>query len=204
MDEDDDLRDAKGNTPLKIWVACVVFLLGPSLMVWIVRLVAIAARCSPGPQLSHGIALGGGLRDALDLAWTVGDNSTFLISVALAATIAGLLARRPLLAATTLLLLPLAVLMLPMAAVYSAKYPGCYVNESGIGDCSLWGAQMGMSFHAAADVSWQIYGFAPYSFALALMLGLLGWFFSRPKTMPHATAHKPRNNIERFRHHEDN
>ena len=196
--DDDDLREKKPNTPLKIWIGCVVFLLGPSLMVWIVRGIAFAARCTPGQQLCHGIALGGGLRDALDLAWTVGDNSLFLITVSLIATVAGLLARRPLLAATTLLLLPLAVLMLPMAAVYSAKYPGCYVNESGIGDCALWGAQMGMSFHAAADVSWQIYGFAPYSFALALMLGLLGWFFTRPKTVPHATAHTRRTNLERF------
>ena len=122
--DDDDLHEKKPSTPLKIWIGCVVFLLGPSLMVWIVRGVAFAARCTPGQQLCHGIALGGGLRDALDLAWTVGDNSLFLITVSLIATVAGLLARRPLLAATTLLLLPLAVLMLPMAAVYSAKYPG--------------------------------------------------------------------------------
>lgn len=203
MVDEEGHEASRGNMPLKIWAGCVVFMLAPSLMVWIVRAVAMAARCSPGPQLCHGIALGGGLRDALDLAWTVGDNSMFLITVSLIATIAGLLARRPLLAATTLLLLPLAVLMLPMAAVYSAKYAGCYVNDSGIGDCALWGAQMGMSFHAAADVSGQIYGFAPYSFALALMLGLLGWFFARPKAMPHATAHRPRDNIARFRHHDE-
>jgi hypothetical protein len=189
MDDHDDLREKKPSAPFKVWAGCVAFLLAPSLMVWIVRAVALVARCAPGPQLCHGMALGGGLRDALALAWTVGENSVFLITVSLIATIAGLLARRPLLAATTLLLLPLAVLMVPMAAVYSAKYPGCYVNESGIGDCALWGAQMGMSFHAAADVSWQIYGFAPYSFALALMLGLLGWFFTRPRSLPHATAH---------------
>lgn len=66
------------------------------------------------------------------------------------------------------------------------------MSESGIGDCALWGAQMGMSFHAAADVPWQIYGFAPYSFALALMLGLLGWFVARPKGVPHAPARRYR------------
>jgi hypothetical protein len=200
----DDQHDVKSNMPLKIWAACVGFLLGPSILVWIVRAVAMAARCAPGPQLCHGIALGGGLRDSLNLAWTIGGNSTFLITIALVATIAGLMARRPLLAAITLLLLPLAVLMLPMAAVYSAKYTGCYVNESGIGDCALWGAQMGMSFHAAADVSWQIYGFAPYSFALALMLGLLGWFFVRPRSVPHATAHARRIHHERFTHRDPN
>ena len=101
-------------------------------------------------------------------------------------------------AATTLLLLPLATLMLPMMAVYSAAYPGCSVNESGIGDCALWGAHMGMSFHTATDVPWQIYGFAPYSFSLALMLGILGWFFTRPKNVPHATAHVRRVRNEEF------
>ena len=36
----------------------------------------------------------------------------------------------------------------------------------------------------------MIYGFVPYSFALALMIGVLGWFLSRPKPPPaiHATA----------------
>src|SRR5512137_2399858 len=102
MVDEEDLGARKGNTPLKVWAGCVVFMLAPSLMVWVVRAVAVAARCTPGPQLCHGIALGGGLRDALDLAWTVGENSMFLITVSLIATIAGLLARRPLLAATTL------------------------------------------------------------------------------------------------------
>jgi hypothetical protein len=182
----------KTNMPLSVWAACVVLLLGPALFVWILRGVARAAHCAPGPQLCHGVALGVGLRDALALAWIVGANSFLLVLIAVAAALAGLLARRPLLAALTLLFLPLATLMLPMAAVYSAKYPCCSVSESGIGDCALWGAQMGMSFHAAADVPWQIYGFAPYSFALALMLGLLGWFVARPKGVPHAAAQRYR------------
>jgi hypothetical protein len=50
---------------------------------------------------------------------------------------------------------------------------------------------MGRSFHAAAIVPDMIYGFVPYSFALALMLSLMGWFLARPKPLPpqHATAH---------------
>ena len=200
--DDEEKDETKPHTALNVWAACVALLLGPSLLVWIVRAVALAAQCAPGPDPCRGIALGGGLRDTLNLAWAVGANSLFLILVAILATVAGLSARRPLLGASTLLLLPLAALMLPMAAVYSAKYPGCHVSESGIGDCTLWGAQMGMSFHAAADVPWQIYGFAPYSFALALMLGLLGWFFTRPRTMPHAMAHTRRSDKDRFRHHE--
>lgn len=184
--------------PLKVWAACVFVLLAPALFVWLLRCAALAAHCAPGPQLCHGIALGSGLRDALFFAWMVGANSFWLVLIAVGAALTALLARQPLIAALTLLLLPLATLMLPMAAVYSARYPGCSVSEAGIGDCALWGANMGVSFHAAADVPWQIYNFAPYSFALALMLGVLGWFFTRPRTVPHAMAHTLRFRDEQF------
>jgi hypothetical protein len=174
-------HDTTKNVPLRVWAVCSVVLLAPSLLVWIVRGVAIGAHCAPGPELCLGIALGDMLRDALAIAWMVGADSLLLVSLALVAALAGVFARRPLLGAMTLLLLPLATLMLPMAAVYSANYPGCSVDENGIGDCALWGSKMGASFHAAANVFWQIYGFAPYTFALSLMLGLSGWFCLRPR-----------------------
>ena len=142
--------------------------------------------------------LGGGLRDALSLAWSVGTNMIVLFALALTAAIAGLVARHPLLAASSLLLLPLAALILPMGAVYSATYPGCQVSEAGIGDCRLWGAQMGMSFHFAASVPWTIYGFAPYSFSLALMLGAIGWFLLHARPRGHATASARRVPDDRF------
>jgi hypothetical protein len=198
--EDEDSGPSLPHTAMLVWAACVALLIGPSVLVWIVRIVALAAQCAPGPDPCRGMALGGGLRDTLGLAWAVGTNTLPLILVALIACIAGLFARRPLLGATTLLLLPLAALMLPMAAVFSSAYDGCQISEAGIGDCTLWGAQMGMSFHEAASVNWQILGFAPYSFALALMLGILGWFFARPKPVTgHATANPFRIPDDRFR-----
>jgi hypothetical protein len=196
MDDEDD--PPKRNTALLIWLAFVALLLGPSLLVWTVRGIGAAAQCAPGPELCHGIALGGGLRDALLLAWSIGSNTLFLVAAALSAAIAGMCARRPLLGASTLLLLPLATLMLPMAAVYSAAYEGCAVNEAGIGDCRLWGVHMGMSFHLAANAPWLIYGFAPYSFSLALMLGIVEWFFARERTRGHATARAHRFPDDRF------
>ena len=167
--------------PLKLWAACSLVLLAPSLLVWLLRGAAFAAQCDPGPQLCRGIALGAGLRETLTLAWLAGGNSFLLMLAASAAALAAILARRPLLAALSLLFLPLAMVILPMAAVYSARYPGCSVSEYGVGDCALWGANMGQSFHAAASVVWQIYGLAPYAFALALMLGLFGCLVMRPK-----------------------
>ena len=89
-----------------------------------------------------------------------------------------------------LIFLPILPALLPTLAVYVSKYDGCEINPDGIGTCMLWGARMGKSFHTAATVPDMIYGVVPYTFALALMIGVLGWFLSRPKPPPaiHATA----------------
>lgn len=181
-----------------LWRAGVAVLLAPSLLVWLLRGAALAARCAPGPGACHGIALGAGFRDTLSLSWLLGTNTPVMIAIALVASIAALIARRPLLAAATLLLLPLTTLILPMLAVASATYPGCTIDEGGVGDCTLWGAQMGMAFHDAASVTWLIYGFAPYTFSLALMIGVVGLFLARMRPMGHATANPHGFPDERF------
>src|ERR1700679_1012932 len=161
--------------------ACVAVLLAPSALVWLVRGIGFALSCAPGPGACHGMALGGGLRDALDLAWLLGANPLAAIFIALAAAITALAARRPLSAGLSLLVLPIAALLLPTAAVWMSTYPGCQVNDAGVGDCTLWGAQMGMAFHQAARTTGLIYDIAPYTFALALMVGAIGFLFFRPE-----------------------
>jgi hypothetical protein len=185
-------RDTNNSrTALTIWGVCVAVLLGPSLLVWVVRGAAFAVQCQPGPTLCHGMMLGAGLRDALTLAWGVSTNTFFLIAISIAATLAAFVARHPLLGTLSLLLLPILALVLPMFAVLTARYGDCAVNNDGIGNCTLWGAQMGMSFHTAAGVPDIIYGLMPFSFSLTLMLGLLGFFFARPREhqpAPHLSA----------------
>lgn len=156
-------------------------LVGPSVLVWIVRLWALFAGCTPGPGVCRGMMLGGGLRDALALSWFLGSNSFLALVIGLAAAVAALSVRRPLMAAMGLLLLPIAAVALPTLAVIVSTYAGCQVNEDGIGDCLLWGARMGMSFHEAAAASSALYDTVPYSFALALMVGVIGFVFFRPK-----------------------
>jgi hypothetical protein len=135
------------------------------------------------------MVLGGGMREALQIAWALPTNTLLMISVAVVATIAAFFAKRPLIGAIGLIIFPVAALILPMLAVFSAKYQGCMIDEAGVGDCVLWGARMGMSFHTADMVGAMIYDFAPYTFALALMMGLLGWFFTQPRpARPHAMA----------------
>jgi len=175
---------------LVIWTLCVAVLLGPSLLVWFIRGVGFVAQCAPGPDLCRGMALGGGLRDALSLAWGVGTDILLTVVLAIIAAVACFAGRRRILGALCLVFLPILPALLPMLAVFVSKFDGCEINPDGIGTCVLWGARMGRSFHIAATVPDMIYGVVPYTFALALMIGVLGWFLSRPKLPPptHATA----------------
>lgn len=166
---------------LCVWTLCAALLLGPSALVWVVRLTALAAGCAPGPGLCRGLALGGGLRDTLELAWVIGSSALAGLIIAFTAAVAALAMRRPLMAALSLLVLPIVSVLLPSLAVVVSTYAGCQVNEDGIGDCLLWGAKMGMSFHAAAIADGDLYNTVPYSFALALMVAAIGFIFFRPR-----------------------
>ena len=194
MEPDFDEERAREKPPfaLIVFILCLTVLLGPSLLVWTIRGVGFAAQCAPGHDLCRGMTLGGGLRDALSLAWGVGTDILLVLVLTTLAAIACFAGRRTLSGVLCLILLPVMPSLLPMLAVFVSKFDGCEINADGIGDCVLWGARMGKSFHVAATVPDMIYGFVPYSFALALMMGLLGWFLARPKTAAtpamHATA----------------
>jgi len=167
---------------MRVWYLCAAVLLGPSLLVWTLRLLALALACAPGTPLCHGMSLGGGMRALLDIAWFVGDNTFVALMIGFAASIAALFARKPLLAGLSVLLLPMGALVLPKYAVALSTYKGCPVNDAGIGDCLLWGSHMGMSFHRAALVPGLVYGMFPYAFALAIMTGVIGFLFCRGRT----------------------
>jgi len=171
----------KRHTAIAIWAVIVLATIGPALLAWLVRAVAFAYRCAPGAQPCHGIALGSGLHDTLDLAWFIGTDTLLIVLAGIAAAIAALCAKKPLLGGLSAFLLPLAALGLPTLAVYVSTYEGCAVNEAGVGSCLLWGGQMGMSFHNAAMAPWLLYEIMPYNFAAAVMLGLIGWAFCREK-----------------------
>src|SRR5689334_7865601 len=159
------------------FLTCARFLPRPTLLPRTVRGIVATAQCGRGVAICRGLPLGGAFRDALALAWALGTNTWLLLGIAIAAAIAPMFMRRPILGASAMLFGPLLALMLPMAAVYSTAHPGCAISEAG--ECVLWGAPMGDSMHAAAAVPGVVYGFAPLSFALALMLGVLGWFIAR-------------------------
>ena len=131
------------HTALNIWAACVAILLGPSSGVGGARRCAGGAlragsRCLPGHGAGRRFA-----RRAL-LAWSVSTDTTILISVALIAAVAALFARRPLISALSFCSPPVADPADGRGRPF-AMYQGC-LSEAGIGDCTLWGAQMGMSY----------------------------------------------------------
>jgi len=188
--EEDEIP-AKAAPSLTPWALCVAVLLGPALLVWFIRLVTFAAACAPGPGPCHGMNFGAGLRDALNLNWAVSTATPFLIGLSILATLCAFRAFRPMLGTLTLLLLPVFSLLLPMLAVLVTRYEDCPVSSDAIGSCQLWGAAMGMSFHNAAIARDILYGVVPYTFSLTVMLGVLGFFFARPRAQvpPHPMAH---------------
>src|ERR1700679_3176301 len=90
---DFEARERRPAGPIVFWV-CIAVLLGPAVLVWIVRGVGFAAQCAPGPELCRGIALGGGLRDALSLAWAVGTDLLLTSVLSIVAAIACFASRR--------------------------------------------------------------------------------------------------------------
>ena len=191
MNLQDDLMPKKTGW-LTAWSLCVAVLMGPGMLVWFVRIAAIG--CDPGPGLCHGLALGAGFRDTLALSWAVSTNSYLLIGISVLAALFAFRLCRPMLGTLTLLILPIAALLLPLLAVYLTRYGDCPVSSDGIGSCQLWGASMGMSFHDAALARDTIYNIVPFTFALTVVMGILGFFFARPKPepAPHAMAHMQR------------
>lgn len=163
------------------WLVCVALLVVPSVLVWFVRGAAMAMSCDPTPDLCRGMALGGGMRDTLELAWFVGLDTLLCVGIAFLAAIAALKARRPLLAALSMLLLPILALGLPAFAIYTVTTADCMPNEAGVGQCLLWGAKLGMSAHDAILAENALFDLVPYTFSLALMVGMVGFLFFRPR-----------------------
>ncbi len=169
---------------LKPWALIVAVMIGPAVLVWTVRLTALFAGCAPGPGLCRGMPLGAGLRDALNLSWVISSNSLLLVGLSLAATLFAFRACRPLAGTLSLLGLPILAPMLSILAVLSARYSGCVVSSEVLSGCQLWGADMGLSLHDATVARDVVYGVVPYTFALTVMLGVLGFCFARPKAPP--------------------
>jgi hypothetical protein len=171
----------KRRRAIIVWAIAAAILIVPSLTVWIVRGAAFALSCAPGPDPCRHLPFGPVLHQMFGLSWLIASDSFLAVILGLVAAIAALIARRPLLACLSMLILPVAALVLPALAADVTRYPGCRANEIGSDGCTLWGRHMGTVFHHAATTPNLLYNFAPYVFALAVMIALVGFAFFRPK-----------------------
>ena len=172
-------RNGTAAMATRVWLAGLAVLLVPALAAWIVRAIGFALKCDPSATVCLGApfdaALGAALRGTLDLAWIVSTTVPLTLGITFLAALASVVALRPVTAALTVLIAPLASLLLPTFLVSVTTYDGCQINPDGLGDCKVWGESMGMSFHTAATAPQLIYTYTPIIGAGALVVGLLGW-----------------------------
>ncbi len=177
--EDSVKRNGTAAMATRIWIAGLAILLVPSLAAWIVRALGYALSCAPNatgcPGTPFDGIMGAALRGTLDLAWMISTDVALTLAIAIGASLAAIVALRPVSAALTMLIAPLAALLLPTLLVSVTTYDGCAVNADGLGDCKVWGESMGMAFHNAASAPQLIYTYTPIVVAGALVTGLLGW-----------------------------
>ena len=172
-------RNGTAAMAMRLWLAGLAVLLVPALAAWIVRAIGFALHCEPGATACLGApfdgVLGAALRGTLDLAWLVSTTVPLTLGITFLAALAAVVALRPVSAALTVLIAPLASLLLPTLVISVTTYDGCQINPDGLGDCKVWGESMGMSFHTAATAPQLIYTYTPIIVAGALVVGLFGW-----------------------------
>jgi hypothetical protein len=162
-----------------VWLFIVCALTLPVLFAWLVRGAFAVAGCDPSATAcfadpANAIA-GSALKATLDIAWMVGATDIVTLGLTTLAAMAAIIGLRPVHAALTVLIVPLAALLMPVWLVGQTAYAGCAVSEGRVGDCVLWGTHMGDTFHQAAIAPALIYTYTPFAVAGALVAGLLGW-----------------------------
>ena len=162
-----------------VWLFIVLVLTLPVTAAWLFRGVFAVAGCEPSAAPCLGdpanAILGSAMKGTLDIAWMVGSTDIVTLGLTTLAAMAAIIGLRPVYAALTVLIAPLASLLLPVLLVGKTTYAGCAVSEGHVGDCVLWGMHMGDTFHSAASAPALIYTYTPFAVAGALVAGLLGW-----------------------------
>lgn len=171
-------RISVAELALRIWWFAVATLLLPAILAWFVRGTAFAIGCTPGAGqcLAGGTfegLLGASFQGLLDMAWLVGAVAPVTLGLTLAAGLAAIVAARPIRAALTVLLVPMAALMLPIWLVGVSADPGCHAANT-VAHCVLWGRAMSASIARAGPALELTYTYVPLGVAAALVAGLLG------------------------------
>lgn len=179
QDPEPKLGNGMATFARHVWAFIVAALVLPVLAAWLIRGGFAIAGCEPAAAAcldDPANAIGSSaLKATLDIAWLMGSTDIVTLGLTTLAAMAAIIGLRPIHAALTVLIVPLAALLLPVWLVGQTAYNGCAVSEGRVGDCILWGAHMGDTFHAAATAPALIYTYTPFAVAGALVAGLLGW-----------------------------
>jgi hypothetical protein len=161
-----------------VWLFIVLALTVPVLAAWIIRGAFAVLGCEPAAAACledpANAIMGSALKATLDIAWLMGTTDIVTLGLTTLAAMAAIIGLRPIHAGLTVLIVPLAALLLPVWLVSQTAYSGCAVSEGRVGDCVLWGTHMSDTFHAAATAPALIYTYTPFAVAGALVAGLLG------------------------------
>lgn len=169
MDETGLSGEARQRAWRRLLLGALLAVLAPGMAALGTQGVARAAGCRPGGSercAPFGIDLGDALRVTLDLAWGFVSTAPLIllaIGVGLIAVRFGFSARwhRLLLGSALVLFMPLAALAFPLAAVVAGGHAGCVINEGGLGECVIYGVEMGFAYHAAAIAPWLVFLYLP-------------------------------------------
>jgi len=162
-----------------VWLFVVCALLLPVTAAWLVRGGFALGGCEPAAAACFtdpiNMIMGNAFKATLNIAWMMGTTDIVTLGLTTLAAMAAIIGLRPVHSALTVLVVPLASLLLPVWLVGKTAYAGCKVSEGQVGDCVLWGTNMGDTFHMAATAPALIYTYTPFAVAGALVAGLLGW-----------------------------
>ncbi|MGQ0741336.1 MAG: hypothetical protein ACT4OG_03445 [Alphaproteobacteria bacterium] len=171
-------RNGVSAAATRVWIAGLAILLAPAIAAWALRGIGFILQCDPAAASCLGepfdTVLAAALRGSLDLAWFVSTTVPLALGIVFLAAMAAIIALRPVSAGLTVLIAPLAVLLLPILLINATRYDGCQINADGLGECTVWGQPMGMSFHSAEIAPQFIYTYAPLAVSGAVVIGLLG------------------------------
>jgi hypothetical protein len=162
-----------------VWAYTLAAMLVPVLAAFALRGIAYAMHCEPAAASCFAppfaTMMGAALKGLLEFAWFTGATLPITMCLTVIAGVAAIAAGRPLAASGSVLMAPLAALLLPVALVGMTTYEGCAIDRNGIGECVLWGQSMGVAFHKAAIAPELLYSYTPLCVSGAVMAGLLAW-----------------------------
>jgi hypothetical protein len=162
----------RGKWKALFWLAFLLPMV-PTLVIYGLASAANSAGCMADPMTLCRVgplSIGDSIRAAMPLASGMATAMAFGVPIVLAIAYVGLelgyrrLSVRLLLALLACVVLAYLPIVGPSLALESVTHPGCQPNESGIGECNLFGVSLGQSANTLGVMGWFILIAGPVAF----------------------------------------